>query len=611
MGGNKNKIIKLTTTFIFLLIFSISFSSFISYAQVGNYTIFGYVRYSNGEPIPDNITVLLTDNDIDPPNTLTVETKTFNGITGYYYIGDVYVIDETRDKSGDEMTVSVDYGGCTGSEIFVAGEYDWEKINITIEGNLPPNRPNQPLGPNSGYTGITYNYSTSTTDLDDDQIYYWFDWDDGTNSGWIGPYNSNETCNISKTWNDSDTFSIKIKAKDTYDAEIGNGWSTTLNVTITNPLPIVNFTYTPANPKTTDIIQFNDSSTDENGYIASWYWDFKDGTNSIEQNPTHQYYNPGSYQVTLTVTDNNDGQNSYAQIITVTGPSVKPPSNKPPIADFTYSPSNPKIGSTINFYDNSNDSDGTIEKWFWDFGDGTNSTEQNPVHTYKIIGEFNVNLTVTDDDDASDYIQKTISVSKPDDTDNKNILTITLRFNAINNGNNYLVWRGNAIKASTLAASYGLTEDESIGKFDIETGQWEKYIIGFSEQNNDFVISTYDIILITVNSEKNIRVEVSKTDMVQNNNIAFRYSYDNVSKTGNPGLNYVLWPVNNNFKANELAGRLKLLPGYAIYKYDQSNAEWVTYIYDVDLNQTLYDFTINEYDILCIYVPEEITITLS
>ena len=96
--------------------------------------------------------------------------------------------------------------------------------------NNPPNKPSKPSGPTSGKAGTSYTYSTSTTDPDGDQVYYWFDWGDGTNSGWLGPYNSGQTVSASHTWSERGSYEIKVKAKDTNGAE--SEWSDPLPITM-------------------------------------------------------------------------------------------------------------------------------------------------------------------------------------------------------------------------------------------------------------------------------------------------------------------------------------------------------------------------------------------
>ncbi|MCX6664239.1 MAG: PKD domain-containing protein, partial [Euryarchaeota archaeon] len=70
----------------------------------------------------------------------------------------------------------------------------------------------------------------STTDIDGDQIYYLFDWGDGNDSGWMGPYNSGDICKESHIWSTKGNYAVKVKAKDTFGAE--SPWSDPLPITM-------------------------------------------------------------------------------------------------------------------------------------------------------------------------------------------------------------------------------------------------------------------------------------------------------------------------------------------------------------------------------------------
>jgi len=74
----------------------------------------------------------------------------------------------------------------------------------------------------------SYTYTSSAIDPEGDEIYLMFDWGDGTNSGWIGPYNSGDTVTASHVWSIQGSYAIKAKAKDEHDVE--SVWS--------DPLPI-------------------------------------------------------------------------------------------------------------------------------------------------------------------------------------------------------------------------------------------------------------------------------------------------------------------------------------------------------------------------------------
>lgn len=98
-----------------------------------------------------------------------------------------------------------------------------EDINVIYGGNSPPNTPFI-TGPTSGKVGETYPYNFVTTDPDGNNVYYYIDWGDDTNSGWLGPYASDLEKTASHTWSEQGTYTIKIKAKDILDAE--SDWGT-------------------------------------------------------------------------------------------------------------------------------------------------------------------------------------------------------------------------------------------------------------------------------------------------------------------------------------------------------------------------------------------------
>ena len=104
---------------------------------------------------------------------------------------------------------------------------------LTIEMNLvsnPPLKPQTPEGPPTGSPGNRYTYSSQTTDPDDDDIYYMFDWDDDSTSDWIGPKPSGQPASALKTWSSQGTYQVKVVSKDEHG--ILSEWSEPLTVTM-------------------------------------------------------------------------------------------------------------------------------------------------------------------------------------------------------------------------------------------------------------------------------------------------------------------------------------------------------------------------------------------
>ncbi|MEJ2207823.1 MAG: PKD domain-containing protein [Anaerolineae bacterium] len=154
-------------------------------------------------------------------------------------------------------------------------------------------------------------------------------------------------------------------------------------------------------------VQFSaDGSADPDGIIASYAWDFGDGSTSFAANPAHTYDAAGTYQAILTVTDNAGAMGSDSVTISVSG------SNQPPLAVASASPTSGSAPLAVQFSaDGSADPDGIIVSYAWTFGDGSGSTEANPAYTYSAAGTYQATLTVTDDAGATASDSVTISVS--------------------------------------------------------------------------------------------------------------------------------------------------------------------------------------------------------
>jgi PKD repeat protein len=124
---------------------------------------------------------------------------------------------------------------------------------------------------------------------------------------------------------------------------------------------------------------FTDASTDPDGNntITSRVWDFGDGTPTVtDVNPSHVFATAGTYNVTLTVTDN--GGKTNAKTIPIT---VGAAGNLPPTASFDL-PTGCTAGTPCGFHSTSVDPDGQVVTWEWDFGDQSEAgTGADATHT--------------------------------------------------------------------------------------------------------------------------------------------------------------------------------------------------------------------------------------
>jgi PKD repeat protein len=162
------------------------------------------------------------------------------------------------------------------------------------------------------------------------------------------------------------------------------------------PNPVANFSAVPTrglvNPDASLFlpVYFQDASL---GYVTSWEWDFGDGITSVEQNPMHEYIEPGTYDVTLTVEGPYGKSLKFREDYIV----ASDPRN-PPIANFTgepYNSTNSRVEGPaplrVEFLDATN---GPTSTFLWTFGDSDTSNAQNPTHIYVNQGDYTVTLSV-------------------------------------------------------------------------------------------------------------------------------------------------------------------------------------------------------------------------
>lgn len=240
------------------------------------------------------------------------------GITDEKGYLSISVVDGSVTIQGTEDPPSPPGGGGGGYVPPPAG--DGGDQNQTTEGNNPPETPIKPSGSTFIEMGIDYTYSSTTFDIDGDQIRFQFDWGDNTYSDWSEFVAANTTISMSHSWNNISTYEVRIVAQD--ENSTNSSWSQSLEVTVSqagseDEEPIIDVEVTN-NETTNQTIVFDASgSYDLDGAIISYHWDFGDGTTGTGISLAHNYENPGTYTVILTVTDNNGEEYSKTMIVNV------------------------------------------------------------------------------------------------------------------------------------------------------------------------------------------------------------------------------------------------------------------------------------------------------
>ena len=227
-----------------------------------------------------------------------------------------------------------------------------------------------------------------------------YNWDFGDGSHASGPA-------VTHQYAKSGTYTVTLMIMDDSTTNTDTQ-SDTLSVRVNEP-PVANAG--PAQIVTTSLVQFDGSASgDTDDSISVYAWDFGDGQAGDGPTPTHVYAEPGTYDVTLVVTDASETIRNTAE------DSMQVVVNARPIAD-----AGPDLiaapGETLTFQGTgSNDPDGAIAEYRWDFRDGVTAYGEIARHAFDKPGIYAVQLSVKDDtgqDEAVDQAEASVFINAP------------------------------------------------------------------------------------------------------------------------------------------------------------------------------------------------------
>lgn len=200
-------------------------------------------------------------------------------------------------------------------------------------------------------------------------------------------------------YNQPGTYTVKLVVKD------GSGAADSITKTgfiTVHAKPVVDFDVNPQGGCSPLQVLFTDRTDSSQGSITAWSWDFGDGQPATVKNPLHTYITTGSFDVTLTAT-NQFGCSNFKQkqsVVTVNGVDN---------ADFDYRYNNACSPPTkVTFTSTVTTSSPITYQWI--FGDGGSSGDANPVYTYNANGRYNVLMVITTSQGCKDTVKKQISI---------------------------------------------------------------------------------------------------------------------------------------------------------------------------------------------------------
>lgn len=217
---------------------------------------------------------------------------------GFITMDEAYIYAVEHD-SRDESPQYGDYPEGIGAEITL-----WQ-------GSEPPEPPLKPEGPTEWILYVDTTFSSTTTDPEGESIFYMFDWGDGTDSGWVGPYGSGQTGQASHNWTVLGNYEIKVAAKDIHDVQ--SNWSepTILSI-VENEPPDAPIIQGPSLARVKRLLKFTITASDLEGHDVFFSIAWGDGKVTNWEGPypangeaifSHAYNEPGDYTIAARAMD--------------------------------------------------------------------------------------------------------------------------------------------------------------------------------------------------------------------------------------------------------------------------------------------------------------------
>jgi len=386
-----------------------------SYSSAGTYTVTLTVTDDDGVAANTTVTVEVTEPNDAPTVSLSANrTSVTVGEAVSFDGGGSVDADGTVERFQWDLGDGTTASGVRTTNVFQsAGTYtvaltvtdddgatNTSTVSIAVaEANEPPS-----ASASANRTAVTVGEAVSfdgdeSTDTDGRIERSKWAFDDGATATGLQP---------THTFASAGTYAVELTVTDA-DGATDNA-TVTVEVAAPNTAPTAVATANASTVAVGDAVAFNASrSTDADGRIKSYAWNLSDGPTVSGARTTDAFSSAGTYTVTLTVTDDDGATDNATVAVDVVA------ANEAPTAVAAANRTAVSVGDAVAFNaTESTDADGSIERYEWDFDDGTTATGSQVAHSFSSNGTYVVTLTVTDNRSGTDTTTRSVEVTATD-----------------------------------------------------------------------------------------------------------------------------------------------------------------------------------------------------
>lgn len=289
------------------------------------------------------------------------------------------------------------------------------------------------------------------------------------------------------------TYTAKLTVTDNRGAT-GTATQTITVLPPANQTPVANFTPTPTTGSAPLLVQLSSAgSSDADGAITGYAWNFGNGTTSSSPNPSAVFNTAGTFTISLSVTDNSGASAVKSTTIVVN------PTNVAPVPVISATPLTGSAPLTVNVNGaGSSDADGSIVSYAWDFGNGQTATGATASTVYSSLGSYTLRLTVTDNRGS---VRSTTTTIVAGTTNQRPVAVITA-----------LPTSGPAPLVVTLKSTGSNDPDGTITKYSWDLGNGQT-LLGSQVQFNYTIPGSYTVVL-TVTDNRGATATATETVVV-------------------------------------------------------------------------------------------------